>query len=102
MFSFLNDVSRALGGGDYVFGFFLEFSKTFDVFHHALLLQKLERIGLRGKVFEWICTYISGRKQVVEVSGSGSYSGALESTVPISREYCEDWSSFRDQSWALY
>ena len=50
---------------------FLDFSKAFDVVCHKRLMVKLEAIGIKGKVLNWIRDWISGRKQRVVVDGNG-------------------------------
>lgn len=62
MFSLLNDVSRALDCRGHVYGLFLALSNAFEVVNHALLLHKLELIGLRGKVY-LSGSYIFERRQ---------------------------------------
>ena len=47
-----------------------------------LLIGKLDRYGLRGKVKEWIASYPSFRSQVVEVNGSQSEALNLHLGVP--------------------
>ena len=51
---------------------FLDFSKAFDVVCHKRLMVKLEAIGIKGKVLNWIRDWISGRKQRVVVDGNYS------------------------------
>uniref|UniRef100_A0A1B6K909 Reverse transcriptase domain-containing protein n=1 Tax=Homalodisca liturata TaxID=320908 RepID=A0A1B6K909_9HEMI len=67
MFSLISDVTKALDNKEHVHGLFLDLSKAFDVVDHTLLLRKLEYLGLRGNVFEWIHSYVTGRKQMVEI-----------------------------------
>ena len=46
---------------------YLDFSKAFDVVCHKRLMIKLEAIGIRGKVIEWLKDWIFRRKQRVVV-----------------------------------
>lgn len=51
--------------------FFLDASKAFESVIHALLLDKLERIGFRGPFINLLSSYFSNRSQVVRI---GDYS----------------------------
>ena len=61
--------------------FFLDFAKAFDVVCHKRLLVKLEAIGIRGKILNWIKDWISQRKQRVVVDGKSSDWVAVISSV---------------------
>ncbi|XP_052129829.1 uncharacterized protein LOC127751012 [Frankliniella occidentalis] len=51
-------------------GIFFDMSKAFDLVDHKILLTKLSAYGIRGKVLKWMESYLSLRKQVVEISYS--------------------------------
>ena len=51
---------------------YLDFSKAFDVVCHKRLMVKLEAIGIRGKLLQWIKDWISRRRQRVVVEGEFS------------------------------
>ena len=51
---------------------FLIFRKLFDTVNHKVLLQKLEHYGIRGKVLDWLRSYLSGRSQYIVVNGHSS------------------------------
>ena len=61
---------------------FLDISKAFDCVDHNILLYKLNHYGIRGVVYQWFKSYITDRKQYVEVKGCRSRDYNLEFGVP--------------------
>ena len=61
---------------------YLDFSKAFDKVDHLILMQKLKKIGIGGKIASWIHSYLFHRKQVVVVNGIKSDSTEVVSGVP--------------------
>jgi hypothetical protein len=47
----------------------MDFSKVFDKVSHNLLINKLKHYGIRGKVNNWIESFLSGQTQAVIVEG---------------------------------
>ena len=68
----VNYVSEALFDGQFCIAVFLDLKKAFDVCSHEILLNKLQKMGINGKTHNWFKTYLSGRKQKVEINGSMS------------------------------
>ena len=48
---------------------YIDFSKAFDTVDHVILLKKLEHYGFRGCILDWFKSYLSDRKQYVELKG---------------------------------
>jgi hypothetical protein len=47
---------------------FCDISKAFDRVCHRGLLKKLESIGIRRSLLDWVQNYLSGRKQRVVIN----------------------------------
>jgi hypothetical protein len=61
---------------------YLDFWKAFDTVPHARLLVKLEAYGVRGRVHQWIKSFLSNRKQRVVIDGRFSAWTEVTSGVP--------------------
>ena len=61
---------------------FCDISKVFDRVWHRGLLQKLESIGIRGSLLDWVQNYLSGRKQRVVINNASSDWGFIKAGVP--------------------
>jgi hypothetical protein len=65
---------------------YLDFSKAFDKVDHSILLQKLAKMGIKGKVGRWIGSFLHRRMQAVRVGSTLSdwlhvISGVPQGTV---------------------
>ena len=61
---------------------YLDFSKAFDRVDHHILLHKLKRNGVAGKLLKWIESFIMGRTQRVMVNSHLSEVCEILSGVP--------------------
>lgn len=61
---------------------FLDFAKAFDKVPHRRLLFKLEAFGIRGKILQWIKSFLSERKQRVILGDVSSDWSPVHSGVP--------------------
>ena len=52
--------------------FFFDLKKAFDVCSRDVLLMKLDKIGIKGTVFNWFKDYLSNRSQYVDINGCTS------------------------------
>jgi hypothetical protein len=77
----INHISLALNNGNFSIGVFLDLKKAFDVCDHHILLAKLSKYGITGLALEWFKSYLSGRKQVVDISNNFSTPQNLDISV---------------------
>ena len=49
---------------------YLDFSKAFDKVDHQILLRKLHKVGVQGRLYEGIADFLNNRTQIVQVDGS--------------------------------
>ena len=61
---------------------YLDFSKAFDKLDFKVTLQKLQNIGITGKIHRWIESFLTGREQTVTVNGAKSKHQGVQSGVP--------------------
>lgn len=61
---------------------YTDFSKAFEKVDHKLLALKLERYGIKGRVLNWIVSYLSNRQQIVKFQDLKSRPINVTSSVP--------------------
>jgi len=78
-----NDIVIASDTGRLTALVMLDYAAAFDTVDHGILLDILRvTFGLSGVVLDWICSFLSGRTQVVRIGGTSSSSVALFFGVP--------------------
>lgn len=78
----LYDISYAINNGKLVDVNYLDLSKAFDRVCHKVLLSKLEMLGIKGKMLNWLRSYLFNRGMTVRVGHCFSTRYACESGVP--------------------
>ena len=63
------ELSNNVQNGDITCSIFVDLQKAFDTVDHHILLEKLNKYGLRGLPAQLVKDYLSGRKQVTVVNG---------------------------------
>ena len=61
---------------------FIDHAKAFDTVNHKLLIEKLERYGVRGKSLELLTSYLTNRRQRVRISDQKSIDKEIDTGVP--------------------
>ena len=77
-----NEISKMLENGENVDSIYLDFSKTFDKSDIGILLHKLRKLGVTGRLWRWISNFLSKRKQKVVVNGITSSVTNVTSGIP--------------------
>ena len=78
----MEDWTKSLQDGVPIDVVYLDFSKAFDSVPHIRLLVKLQAHGIKGKLLNWIQSFLTNRKQRVIINGSQSDESAVISGVP--------------------
>ena len=60
----------------------LDYSKAFDKINHSILLFKLKKLGIGGKIGKWIGNFLLNRTQYVTINGEQSSKSQVISGVP--------------------
>ena len=76
------EVIKILEEGDNVDSIYLDFLKAFDKCDHGILLYKIKKLGISGKLGVWLHSFLSNRTQTVMIKGQKSTSSVLKSGVP--------------------
>ena len=58
-----NSVSNSIENGKFTLGIYIDFSKSLDTVHHTILLNKLNRYGIKNKYYDWFKCYLNNQKQ---------------------------------------
>nr|CAD2185030.1 unnamed protein product [Meloidogyne enterolobii] len=78
----INDFSDAIENKKNIDCIYLDFQKAFDSVPHNLLIHKLQRIGIRGKLLDWISNFITNRTFSTKINESYSEYYHVTSGVP--------------------
>ena len=65
-----------------VLGIHNDLTKAFDTVDHNILISKLFHYGIRGTALNWFTSYLTGRKQYVQVNSSRSDLKPFSTGVP--------------------
>ena len=61
---------------------YLDFAKAFDKVDYGILLSKLRSIGISGSLLRWLNSFLTNRKQAINIEGHLSSEGPVTSGVP--------------------
>ncbi len=63
----IEEITNGIEKNKHIVGIFIDLKKAFDTINHNILLQKLERYGIRGVGLDWVSSYLRNRQQFVEI-----------------------------------
>ena len=75
-------IKESIDKGKFGCGIFIDLKKAFDTVNHNILLTKLEHYGVRGVIYNWFKSYLSGRTQYVFYNGESSSLKEISCGVP--------------------
>ena len=61
---------------------YLDFAKAFDKVDFQILLQKIAKLGIGGKLGHWLYSFLVNREQITNVNGTKSKASKVLSGVP--------------------
>ena len=65
-----NDILKGIGEGHYTLGVFLDIEKAYDMVWRKGVIYKVHRLGINGKMFNWIQSFLSDRYMHVRVGST--------------------------------
>nr|CAH7764994.1 unnamed protein product [Callosobruchus chinensis] len=75
-------VYKALNNQENSIAIMFDLSRAFDTIDHKLLLEKLQRLGVRGVTNKWISSYLEKRTQIVILDNCKSEPKEVMAGVP--------------------
>jgi hypothetical protein len=87
-FKLTDGVFKSINKKMHIGGMFCDLAKAFDCVDHEILLTKLHFYGIQGTMVDWFRSYLTDRKQKIEIKSSNAtqstYSnwGTIEHGVP--------------------
>lgn len=82
LFHFTNKIHEHLNKNEKTLAIFLDLAKAFDSISHELLLEKMEKYGIRGVALDWLKSYLSNRKALVKIDKTLSSPENVKYGVP--------------------
>ena len=72
IFNLTNDILKTFNSKQFTIALFLDLKKAFDTVNLNILLHKLSFYGVRGNDLNFIRSYLTNRRQYVNINGSSS------------------------------
>ena len=78
----IDHIFNCLNSGEEVDVIYLDYAKAFDKVDHNILLAKMQKYGIKGKMYNWIKEFLADRVQTVVVEGKKAVFRLVLSGVP--------------------
>ena len=82
LIEFTDNIIKFLDEGQYCMSIFVDLTKAFDTVDHEILLDKLDRYGIRGHANLFLRSYLSDRHQYTVINGVNSTLKYITCGVP--------------------
>lgn len=63
----IEEITNSIDNKKYAVGIFIDLKKAFDTINHDIMINKLEKYGIRGVGLNWVSSYLRNRQQFVEI-----------------------------------
>lgn len=77
-----NHINRALNEGKHVGAIFVDLKKAFDTLDKKILIEKMHKYGIRGKILNILTSYLTNRDSCVKIDNTYSSWRGVEYGVP--------------------
>jgi hypothetical protein len=71
--AFIEKIQEALDNRKYSVGIFIDLTKAYDTLNHKVMMEKLSSYGIRGITNMWFKSYLSNRRQYIEIKHTDFY-----------------------------
>ena len=79
----VEQIIESFENNKYTLGVFIDLSKAFDIVDHSILLEKLELYGMTDRNHGWLKSYLSNRRQLIQINeNEKTSSGTISCGVP--------------------
>lgn len=72
MLDIITNIQQHIDKGNITAGLFVDLQKAFDTVHVPTLIKKLEKLGVRGAALDLFSSYLTNRKQYVQIGEAKS------------------------------
>ena len=63
----IQTIYERMDSKEYIMGLFFDLSSAFDTLHIPFVADKLEKLGIRGNVNDWLISYLTNRRLLVKI-----------------------------------